>query len=82
MTRLRLTCHVIRDKLRRPVASTLGSEARFNTPGRSEGNWQWRYGDRDLDCLCGTTTRYLRELGDLYDRVPRPAAAEPAGPAP
>jgi 4-alpha-glucanotransferase len=61
-----------------PDLLSLGSEARFNTPGRAEGNWQWRYSARDLDCLCGATTRYLRELGELYDRVPRPAAAEPA----
>jgi 4-alpha-glucanotransferase len=61
-----------------PDLLSLGSEARFNTPGRTEGNWQWRYGDRALDCLCGATTRYLRELGELYDRAPQPAADEPA----
>lgn len=47
----------------------LGSEARFNTPGKAEGNWQWRYRARDLDCLCGETSRYLRELGELFGRV-------------
>jgi len=63
----------------------LGSEARLNTPGRAEGNWQWRYRARDLECLCGDTTRYLRELGALYGRLPEPApeaetpAAETAG---
>jgi len=57
-----------------PDLLSLGSKARFNTPGRAEGNWQWRYRARDLDCLCGATTRYLRELGELYDRAPRPAA--------
>ena len=63
----------------------LGSEARLNTPGQAEGNWQWRYRARDLECLCGDTTRYLRELGALYGRLPEPApeaetpAAETAG---
>ena len=57
-----------------PDLLSLGCEGRFNTPGRAEGNWQWRYSARDLDCLCGTTTRYLRELGELYDRAPGPAA--------
>jgi len=26
----------------------LGSEARFNTPGRAQGNWSWRMTDQDL----------------------------------
>jgi len=61
---------------------SLGSAARFNTPGRAEGNWQWRYGDHDLDCLGGETTRYLRELGELYDRTPDAAVAATVAPAP
>ncbi|MFA5265582.1 MAG: 4-alpha-glucanotransferase [Opitutaceae bacterium] len=55
---------------------SLGSEARFNTPGQAQGNWQWRYRARDLDRLCGGTTRYMRELGELYDRVPVPEEPE------
>lgn len=27
----------------------LGSRARMNTPGRAEGNWRWRLGERQLD---------------------------------
>jgi 4-alpha-glucanotransferase len=58
---------------------SLDSAGRFNTPGRAEGNWQWRYRARDLDRLCGETTRYLRELGELYGRTPPPR--DPAAPA-
>jgi 4-alpha-glucanotransferase len=57
---------------------SLGTEARFNTPGRAEGNWQWRYRAGDLDRLGDATTHYLRELGELYDRPPRPVAAASA----
>lgn len=49
----------------------LGSEARFNTPGKAQGNWQWRYRARDLERLVGGTTRYLRELGELFGRIPQ-----------
>lgn len=49
---------------------SLGSEARLNTPGCPEGNWRWRYTPRELDRLCGGTARYLRELAELYGRVP------------
>ncbi|MBA3849314.1 MAG: 4-alpha-glucanotransferase [Opitutus sp.] len=47
---------------------SLGNEARFNTPGRPQGNWQWRYRAADLEKLFGGTTGYLRELASLYDR--------------
>ena len=44
---------------------TLGSEARFNTPGTSAGNWQWRYTkdmiDQDLiNRIKGVTERNNR----------------------
>ena len=48
---------------------SLGSEARFNTPGLPQGNWQWRYEAAQLEKLFGGTTRYLHELGALYDRT-------------
>jgi 4-alpha-glucanotransferase len=55
-----------------PDLFNLGTEGRFNVPGRPDGNWQWRYRASQLDRLFGETTRYLRELADLYGR--RPAA--------
>lgn len=47
---------------------SLGSEARFNTPGKPQGNWHWRYRAADLEKLFGGTTAYLRELAQLYAR--------------
>jgi len=29
----------------------LGAEARFNTPGNPQGNWDWRLTDAQLDAL-------------------------------
>ncbi len=46
----------------------LGSEARFNTPGQSAGNWQWRYTAGQLELLHRSSAPYLRELGQLYGR--------------
>jgi len=48
----------------------LGSEGRFNTPGRPEGNWQWRYRAEQLDVLGGATAAYLRDLAGLHGRLP------------
>ncbi len=47
---------------------SLGSDARFNTPGVPSGNWRWRVRADALEKLSGDTTRYLRELGALYGR--------------
>ena len=45
----------------------LGTEARMNFPGKTHGNWQWRYSDSMLtDEISGR----LRELTKLYDRCP------------
>jgi 4-alpha-glucanotransferase len=46
----------------------LDSSARFNTPGRAEGNWEWRYRAEQLDSLERQASSYLRELGALYGR--------------
>jgi len=46
----------------------LGSEARFNRPGQSAGNWQWRYRPAQLEQLGSGTTAYLRGLAELYGR--------------
>ena len=51
-----------------PDLLSLGTEARFNSPGRAEGNWQWRCTRAQLDSLSGTTAAYLREIAALYGR--------------
>lgn len=48
---------------------SLGSEARFNTPGTASGNWTWRYRTQQLERLRRESTRYLRELGGLFGRL-------------
>ncbi|MBL9202801.1 MAG: 4-alpha-glucanotransferase [Opitutaceae bacterium] len=48
----------------------LGSEARFNTPGKSQGNWTWRYHEEELQTLAQRSGPYLRELAALYGREP------------
>ncbi len=51
----------------------LGSEARFNTPGTSMGNWQWRFENHQLDHARDTLGSHLRELADNSGRqAPRP----------
>jgi len=46
----------------------LDSSARFNTPGKSQGNWTWRYRPDQLSALRQNSSPYLRELGALYGR--------------
>jgi 4-alpha-glucanotransferase len=53
----------------------LGSEARFNTPGRSQGNWTWRFREEQLRALHDQSGGYLRDLGALYGREPAAKAA-------
>jgi 4-alpha-glucanotransferase len=51
---------------------SLGSAARFNTPGRPDGNWQWRCADADLDRLrANGTVAYLHQLAQLHGRLPQ-----------
>jgi len=51
---------------------SLGSAARFNSPGKPQGNWQWRYRGAQLDqLLSGGTAAYLRSLAELYGRTPK-----------
>jgi len=57
-----------------PDLLSLGAEARFNTPGKAQGNWSWRYRAGQLRDLRAGSAAYLRELAALYGR-------EPAGPA-
>ncbi|HKB90868.1 MAG TPA: 4-alpha-glucanotransferase, partial [Opitutaceae bacterium] len=47
---------------------SLGSEARFNSPGKPENNWQWRYRPTQLEKLHRDSAPYLKQLGTLYGR--------------
>lgn len=47
---------------------SLGSGARFNTPGTQRGNWQWRYQSEQLTRLKEDSSAYLCELASLYGR--------------
>jgi 4-alpha-glucanotransferase len=49
---------------------SLASEGRFNTPGQPAGNWQWRLRPEQLGRLYLDSSTYLRELGELYGRIP------------
>lgn len=44
----------------------LGGEARMNTPGVGEGNWEWRYTEA---VLTPTLEAQLRQLTELYGRA-------------
>jgi 4-alpha-glucanotransferase len=48
---------------------SLGSEARLNTPGKAEGNWQWRTQREELLQLQKESGAYLKELNVLYGRL-------------
>ena len=45
-----------------------GKEARINTPGVSDGNWQWRL---KPDFLSKDLSRSIRGLTELYGRIPK-----------
>jgi 4-alpha-glucanotransferase len=51
-----------------PDLMSLGSEGRFNTPGKPQGNWTWRYRREQLRALRERSAGYLAELGALYGR--------------
>jgi 4-alpha-glucanotransferase len=60
---------------------SLGSEARFNSPGKPEGNWRWRLADGDVERLGATgATTYLAELAALTGREPEEPGGPPGGP--
>ena len=50
----------------------LGSEARMNTPSRSDGNWGWRFSS---GALTNDLARKLASLSELCDRAPQSSAA-------
>ncbi len=45
-----------------------GREARINTPGTAEGNWQWRLVP---NFLSDDLARSMRELSETYSRIPK-----------
>lgn len=48
---------------------SLGREARFNAPGKPQGNWQWRCRSVQIEQLInGGTAAYLKSLGAMYGR--------------
>ncbi len=47
---------------------SLGAAARLNTPGKSQGNWSWRYRPEQLRALHENSAAYLRELAELGGR--------------
>ncbi|NCG09318.1 MAG: 4-alpha-glucanotransferase [Verrucomicrobia bacterium] len=49
---------------------SLGSEARLNTPGKAEGNWQWRVQPEQLLQFQKESSAYIKELNALYGRLP------------
>ncbi|HVU36035.1 MAG TPA: 4-alpha-glucanotransferase [Opitutaceae bacterium] len=61
-----------------PDLLSLGAEARFNTPGKSQGNWSWRYRPEQLQRLRDNSCSYLRDLAALYGRTPKRAEAASA----
>ncbi len=46
----------------------LGTEARMNLPGTTQGNWEWRF---TADMLTPKTRGRLRELTRIYERSPK-----------
>jgi len=49
---------------------SLDRGARFNTPGKAAGNWQWRYTSAQLQALTRESAPYLRDLAELTGRLP------------
>ena len=52
----------------------LGAEARINTPGVPHGNWTWRLTPGQLT---PQLAKRMREMTDLYGRLPKPAEEKP-----
>jgi 4-alpha-glucanotransferase len=51
----------------------LGSEARMNTPSRSDGNWRWRFSE---GALTGQVAEKVASLSELCDRAPETLPAD------
>lgn len=48
---------------------SLDSEARFNTPGLPQGNWQWRFSVEEMRQLQVAGVSYLKDLAELTGRI-------------
>lgn len=59
----RLAVIPMQDLLDLPAAATL------NRPGTTEGNWQWRFTEGELNGLAGKRTNLFRHWIHLYDRT-------------
>jgi 4-alpha-glucanotransferase len=51
---------------------SLGSEARFNTPGVPSGNWSWRMAAEQFQALRNQSTDYLYNQASICGRLPTP----------
>ena len=49
---------------------SLGSQARFNTPGVPEGNWSWRCTHEQIDQIYAESADYLKEITRMHGRLP------------
>jgi 4-alpha-glucanotransferase len=49
----------------------LGGEARMNFPGKSSGNWTWRFSWNQIPDYLASA---YKELAELYERPPKPKA--------
>lgn len=58
----------------------LGSEARMNRPGTSEGNWRWRFSAAQLNDLAARHGDRLRHWCALFDRDGDPRQREYSAP--
>ena len=48
----------------------LDNSGRMNLPGSTENNWMWRIGDSDVWKRLAPEAKALRQLGEVYDRLP------------
>ena len=55
---------------------SLGTEARFNTPGVASGNWDWRCTVEQLNLARSESAAYLKELTTRFGRHPEPSPCE------
>lgn len=55
----------------------LGNDARMNHPGIGDGNWRWRMLPK---AFTGELMARLREMAEIYDRIPKKATPDAAQP--
>ena len=60
-----LMCHTVWQDIMR-----LDNSGRMNLPGSTKNNWVWRIGDSDVWKKLAPEAKALREMGELYDRMP------------